>query len=103
MNTIGFCDSLNEVLGNNGLKIIDNGVQDTRIVGVIAVLVMILICAIGMEWESKAQNFLIAIICGAILDFVVGTIMGPSTDEERSQGFFGLSSKYNIQECNFFL
>lgn len=53
MNTIGFCDSLNDLLREHGKKIIDNGVTDVRIVGVIAIFVMILICAIGMEWESK--------------------------------------------------
>lgn len=56
MNTIGFCDSLNDLLRSNGLKIIDNGVNDVRIVGVVAILVMVLICAIGMEWESKVNN-----------------------------------------------
>lgn len=56
MNTIGFCESLNDLLKSHGLKIIDNGVMDIRIVGVIALLVMILICAIGMEWESKVSK-----------------------------------------------
>lgn len=55
MNTIGFCDSLNELLESNGLKIIDNSVNDVRIVGTIALLVMCVICAVGMDWESKAQ------------------------------------------------
>jgi hypothetical protein len=35
------------------VKIIDNDVNDVRIIGIIALVVMILICAIGMEWESK--------------------------------------------------
>lgn len=56
MNTIGFCDSLNDLLKSHGLKIIDNGVNDVRIVGMIALVVMILICAVGMEWESKVYN-----------------------------------------------
>jgi len=53
MNTIGFCDSLNDLLGSNGLKIVDGGINDVRIVGTIAIVVMCIICAIGMEWESK--------------------------------------------------
>lgn len=56
MNTIGFCDSLNDLLKTNGLKIIDNSVNDIRIVGIIALIVMILICAVGMEWESKVLD-----------------------------------------------
>ncbi|XP_031836103.1 sodium potassium chloride cotransporter [Nomia melanderi] len=93
MNTIGFCDSLNDLLRENKLKIIDNGVNDVRIVGTVALIVMILICAIGMEWESKAQNFLIAIIVAAIFDFLIGTIMGPSSIDQKAQGFLGFSSE----------
>lgn len=57
MNTIGFCDSLNDLLKTHDLKIIDNSVNDIRIVGIIALIVMVLICAIGMEWESKVLDF----------------------------------------------
>ncbi|XP_059061595.1 bumetanide-sensitive sodium-(potassium)-chloride cotransporter [Achroia grisella] len=92
MNTIGFCDSLNDLLKSNGLKIIDNGTNDVRLVGAIALVVMCIICAVGMDWESKAQNFLIAIIIGAMVDFIVGTIIGPKSTEEISQGFVGFSS-----------
>ncbi|XP_012055444.1 PREDICTED: bumetanide-sensitive sodium-(potassium)-chloride cotransporter [Atta cephalotes] len=92
MNTIGFCDSLNDLLKTNNLKIIDNSVNDVRIVGIIALIVMILICAIGMEWESKAQNFLIAIIVSAIFDFLIGTIMGPQNEEQKAKGFIGFSA-----------
>lgn len=55
MNTIGFCDSLNELLRSHGLKIVDNGVNDVRIVGAIALFVMCVICAVGMDWETKTQ------------------------------------------------
>ncbi|XP_037292451.1 bumetanide-sensitive sodium-(potassium)-chloride cotransporter [Manduca sexta] len=92
MNTIGFCDSLNDLLRSNGLKITEDPINDVRIVGTVALLVMCIICAIGMDWESKAQNFLIAIIVGAMVDFVVGTIMGPKDNSEIAKGFVGLSS-----------
>lgn len=55
MNTIGFCDSLNDLLKSYNLKIIDGGLNDVRIVGAVALLVMCFICAVGMDWESKAQ------------------------------------------------
>lgn len=55
MNTIGFCDSLNDLLKLHDLKIIDNGLNDVRIVGAVALIVMCIICAVGMDWESKAQ------------------------------------------------
>ncbi|XP_043284241.1 bumetanide-sensitive sodium-(potassium)-chloride cotransporter isoform X2 [Venturia canescens] len=93
MNTIGFCDSLNDLFKSQGVSIIDNGVNDVRIVGVVAILVMILICAIGMEWESKAQNFLIAIIVLAIFDFLIGVLLGPKNIEQLSKGFVGFSGE----------
>ncbi|XP_044762363.1 bumetanide-sensitive sodium-(potassium)-chloride cotransporter [Coccinella septempunctata] len=91
INTIGFCNSLSELLKLYDFTLIDGGVNDTRVVGIVAIVVMILICAIGMEWESKAQNFLIAIILAAMADFMVGTVIGPTTDEKRAQGFVGFN------------
>lgn len=51
-----------------------------------------------MEWESKAQNFLIAIIVAAIFNFLIGAAMGPRNEIESAQGFVGLDS-----ECKKFL
>ncbi|KAG7300179.1 hypothetical protein JYU34_015728, partial [Plutella xylostella] len=92
MNTIGFCDSLNDLLKNHGVSIVDGGVNDVRIVGTIALVVMCIICAVGMDWESKAQNFLIAIIVGAMVTFAVGTLLGPRDAAEVAEGFVGFSS-----------
>lgn len=76
------------------VQIVDGGINDTRIVGTVALAVMILICAVGMEWESKAQNFLIAIIVAAIFNFILGATIGPMGNEVKiSQGFEGLSGK----------
>lgn len=75
-------------------KILDNDVNDIRIIGTVALLVMIIICAVGMEWETKAQNFLIAIIVAAIANFIIGCIKGPSTQEQRAEGFIGFNSKF---------
>lgn len=46
-----------------------------------------------MDWEAKAQNFLIATILGAMVDFIVGTFMGPKSPEEQAKGFVGFNSK----------
>ncbi|XP_075979931.1 bumetanide-sensitive sodium-(potassium)-chloride cotransporter-like [Anticarsia gemmatalis] len=91
MNTIGFCESLNELLKSHNLKIIDNSVNDTRIVGAFALLVMCLICAFGMDWETKTQNFLIVIIVAAIINYLIGAAIGPTTDREKAEGFQGIS------------
>lgn len=99
MNTIGFCNSLSDLLNRYGLKIIDAGINDARIIGVVAIFVMILICAIGMEWESKAQNILIVAIVAAIVDFLVGAIIGPLTDKKQAEGFTGFNCKYTVVIC----
>ncbi|XP_026688897.1 bumetanide-sensitive sodium-(potassium)-chloride cotransporter-like [Diaphorina citri] len=55
MNTIGFCNSLNDLLASYHTKIIDGGVNDIRLVGVIAIFIMVIICSFGMDWESKVR------------------------------------------------
>ncbi|XP_037815432.1 bumetanide-sensitive sodium-(potassium)-chloride cotransporter [Lucilia sericata] len=92
MNTIGFCDSLNDLLRENGLKIVDGGINDVRIVGVCTILVLICICCVGMEWETKAQNFLIVTIVLAIFNFLIGAAIGPQDNADAiSKGFVGFS------------
>lgn len=58
---------------------------------------MIIICAVGMEWESKAQNFLVAIIVAAIFNFILGAFLGPKSETEHAQGFTGFNSKFSNQ------
>lgn len=91
------------------MQIIDGGINDIRIVGTVALAVMIVICAVGMEWESKAQNFLIAIIVAAIFNFIIGASMGPQDDVQIAQGFVGLSCKFwlrnkiSVKRDNYFM
>lgn len=97
MNTIGFCNSLNDLLKSYDLKIVDGDVNDVRIVGTIAILAMILICALGMDWEAKAQNFLIAVILIAMFDFMLGTIIGPLSVDQVAKGFTGFQCKSHVE------
>lgn len=69
--------------------------NDVRIIGAIALAVMIFICAVGMEWEIKAQNFLLAIIVAAIVDFIVGCVIGPNSPKQKAQGFTGFNCMYS--------
>lgn len=83
---------------NNDLKIFDNGINDIRIVGTVTLLVLILICCVGMEWETKAQNFLIVTIVLAIFNFIIGAAIGPGGDEDLiSKGFVGLSCELHSE------
>ena len=65
---------------------------DVRIVGIPTLLVLILICCVGMEWETKAQNFLILTIVLAIFNFLIGAGIGPQGDVDSiAKGFVGFS------------
>lgn len=87
--------------GEFDVKIIDGGANDIRIIGAVALAVMIFICAVGMEWETKAQNFLLAIIVAAIFNFLIGSIYGPTVDEKVQRGFVGFNGKITKQKPLF--
>nr|CAH0110941.1 unnamed protein product [Daphnia galeata] len=93
MYTIGFCESLNDLLKTFDLKIIDNGVNDVRIIGTITIILLTGIVVIGLEWETKAQIVLLAILIVAQVAFVIGSIMGPMDDSEKAKGFVGYSGE----------
>lgn len=56
LNTIGFCESLNDLLLRHyQIIILDGDTNSIRLVGTIALLIMIFICSLGMDWESKVS------------------------------------------------
>lgn len=55
MYTVGFCESMLDMLQVLGLQLVDGGIQDMRIIGVITITVLLGIVCIGMEWEAKVQ------------------------------------------------
>ena len=57
MYTIGFCESLNDLLHTYDLKIIDNGLNDIRIIGTITIICLTGIVVIGLEWETKVRIY----------------------------------------------
>ncbi|CAB3385418.1 Hypothetical predicted protein [Cloeon dipterum] len=97
MNTIGFCDSLNSLLKTQGYKIIDNSVNDSRIIGTATLIVLIVICAVGMDYEIIAQDVFAVVIVGAIIDYCVGVFMGPQNELQIAQGFVGLNTSVYAQ------
>lgn len=50
---------------------------------------LLLIVVVGLEWEAKAQIGLLVILLVAIVDFMIGTFIGPKNVEERAKGFIG--------------
>ncbi|XP_055845954.1 bumetanide-sensitive sodium-(potassium)-chloride cotransporter isoform X1 [Episyrphus balteatus] len=92
MYVVGFCESMMDLLRSFGAQIVDGGVQDVRIVGSITILILLVIVVVGMEWEAKAQIGLLIILLIAIADFMIGTLIGPKSDEEKAKGFLGYNS-----------
>ncbi|XP_055540549.1 bumetanide-sensitive sodium-(potassium)-chloride cotransporter isoform X1 [Wyeomyia smithii] len=92
MYVVGFCESMTDLLASFGLQIIDGDVQDIRIIGCITIVILLGIVVIGMEWEAKAQVVLLIILLVAIADFLIGTIIGPKSDDDLAKGFVGYNS-----------
>jgi len=63
LHTVGFAESMNDLLRSLDVKIIDNSTNDIRIVGTIAVAILLAICIIGMEWESKVFRVPVRSFC----------------------------------------
>ncbi|KAG8226577.1 hypothetical protein J437_LFUL007269 [Ladona fulva] len=101
MHTVGFAESVGDLLRSLGTQIVDGGKNDVRIIGCIAVTVMLAICIIGMSWEAKAtvhaQMGLLVILVIAIVDFIIGAFVGPTSEEEVAKGFIGLNSTLLVQ------
>lgn len=56
MYVVGFCESITSLLASFGVKVIDGGVQDVRIIGSITILILLVIVVVGMEWEAKVRK-----------------------------------------------
>ncbi|CAD1473390.1 unnamed protein product, partial [Heterotrigona itama] len=92
MYVVGFCESMVDCLKANGICIVDCDNTDIRIIGCITIVLLLLIVMIGLEWEAKAQIGLLVILLLAIVDFMIGTFMGPKDDQERAEGFIGYNA-----------
>lgn len=95
MYVVGFCESLLDLLSSYGASIIDGGVQDMRIIGVITIFLLLSIVVIGMEWEAKAQLGLLIVLLAAIADFFLGSLIGPKSNDDRAKGYVGFNSKFH--------
>uniref|UniRef100_A0A8B9LRB7 Solute carrier family 12 member 2 n=1 Tax=Astyanax mexicanus TaxID=7994 RepID=A0A8B9LRB7_ASTMX len=86
MYVVGFAETVVELLHGADLVMLDS-VNDVRIVGTITVLILLGISVAGMEWEAKAQIFLLVILISAIFNYFIGTFI-PFESKEK-YGFFG--------------
>lgn len=92
MYVVGFCESMQALLTSFGVQIIDGSTHDIRVIGCITIIILLCIVVVGMEWEAKAQFGLLIMLVVAIIDFMIGTVVGPKSTTELAQGFMG----YNL-------
>ncbi len=94
MYVVGFCESMNDLFRSLGISIIDGGIQDTRIIGTVTIMILTVIVVVGMEWEAKAQIGLLVILLVAIGDYIIGSFIGPKSDDDIAKGFVGYNCKF---------
>uniref|UniRef100_A0AAY4E7K3 Solute carrier family 12 member 1 n=1 Tax=Denticeps clupeoides TaxID=299321 RepID=A0AAY4E7K3_9TELE len=85
MYVVGFAETVVDLLENNAIMVDQQ--NDIRIVGCITVVLLLGISVAGMEWEAKAQIFLLIILLVAIANVFIGTVI-PATKDKNSKGFF---------------
>ncbi|XP_054614108.1 solute carrier family 12 member 2 [Dunckerocampus dactyliophorus] len=86
MYVVGFAETVVELLDGADALMTDE-INDIRIIGTITVILLLGISVAGMEWEAKAQIFLLFVLITAIINFFIGTFIPIKSKE--SMGFFG--------------
>nr|CAI5860667.1 unnamed protein product [Callosobruchus analis] len=92
MYVVGFGESLEDLLLAYGMPNMVSKVSDIRIIGCITIVILTVIVVVGMEWEAKAQLGLLVILLTAILDFFIGSFIGPMDDGDIAKGFVGFNA-----------
>ncbi|XP_036997413.2 solute carrier family 12 member 3 isoform X1 [Artibeus jamaicensis] len=95
MHTVGFSETVRDLLQEYGSPIVDP-TNDIRIIGVVTVTVLLAISLAGMEWESKAQVLFFLVIMVSFANYLVGTLIPPS-DDKASKGFFSYRGDIFVQ------
>nr|XP_046231085.1 solute carrier family 12 member 2 isoform X1 [Scatophagus argus] len=86
MYVVGFAETVVELLASADAIMTDN-MNDIRIIGTITVIILLGISVAGMEWEAKAQIFLLVVLITAIINYFIGTFISVKSKEPK--GFFG--------------
>jgi len=123
LNIVGFVQTVQSAMFEYGGFYITeaNGINDTRILGVILTILVWALCGAGAKYEAKVksliyfnkskiryhcmlnfffkqtQSFLLVILMVALANFVVGSIIGPNgSDAKLSRGFLGYEGYTHI-------
>ncbi|KAM3874509.1 solute carrier family 12 member 2 isoform 2-T2 [Diretmus argenteus] len=85
MYVVGFAETVQQLLAGVDAVMTDE-INDIRIIGTITVILLLGISVAGMEWEAKAQIFLLIVLITAIINYFIGSFIPIKSKE--AYGFF---------------
>uniref|UniRef100_I3JZF4 Solute carrier family 12 member 2 n=1 Tax=Oreochromis niloticus TaxID=8128 RepID=I3JZF4_ORENI len=85
MYVVGFAETVVELLVVNA--VMTDEINDIRIIGTITIIILLGISVAGMEWEAKAQIFLLVVLITAIFNYFIGSFIPVKSKEAK--GFMG--------------
>ena len=98
MYVVGFSETVRDILRENGSLMVDES-SDIRIIGLITVIILLGITMIGLQWVVRAQMMLLVVLVISIVNVVIGTFIGPQSEESEAKGFVGYQK--DVFETNF--
>ena len=98
MSVVGFAETVRDILRDNDSLIVDES-NDIRIIGVVTIVILLGVTMVGLKWAARAQNFFLIVLVISILNVVIGTFIGPQSEESKAKGFLGY--KRDLFETNF--
>ncbi|CAG9537340.1 unnamed protein product [Cercopithifilaria johnstoni] len=90
MYVVGFAETVRDLLKEYNYAVIDGGMNDVRIIGLVSCCVLMAIVFIGTSFESKMQIGLLAILTLSIIDYFIGTFV-PVSENQLYRGITGYS------------
>ncbi|XP_015748716.1 PREDICTED: solute carrier family 12 member 2-like [Acropora digitifera] len=98
MYVVGFAETVRDILRDNDSLIVDE-TNDIRIIGVVTIVILLGVTMVGLQWVVRAQMIFLSVLVISILNVVIGTFIGPQSEESKSNGFVGY--KKDLFETNF--
>ena len=99
MYVVGFAETVAYLMVESNSVMIDV-INDTRIIGLGTVVILLGLTLIGLDWVLKAQLGLLFLLLAAMIGVIIGFFVGPMSDDIKSKGFIGASSSAFSENFN---
>ncbi|OZC12082.1 K-Cl cotransporter [Onchocerca flexuosa] len=90
MYVVGFAETVRDLMKEYNFALIDGGMNDVRLIGLVSCCLLMAIVFIGTSFESKMQMGLLVILTLSIIDYFVGTL-APVSESQLYRGITGYS------------